>query len=412
MIRRLIAAGIVIGLAVAVVAAIRPAATAVTPTSIVERGTFVDFLPVRGEIRPERSVVLTAPSAGGSDMQITQIVANGAAVRAGDPIVVFDPTNQQRTIEQRTSELNQALAELEKAGAEASRRRSAAASELEQAKSAADRARLDLSAAELLSKVDAEKRAIALANAERTVKELEGRVTGESEVGAVDVAMAQQRVDKMRSDLEETQRIVDTLTLRAPRDGMVSLMPNFRAGGPMSRTAPEFRRGDRAWSGAAIAELPDLTTVRMSLRVDESDRARLSVGTPVQVRVDAVPDGELDGAISEISMIATPDFSSFPPARNFDVLVTLTETDPRLRAGMSATARIQLNRIDDALMVPVTAVLLDQGTHVVFVVADGSPERRPVKIVQRGRERIVVETGVAEGDQVMVRPPTVTGGAR
>jgi multidrug efflux pump subunit AcrA (membrane-fusion protein) len=180
----------------------------------------------------------------------------------------------------------------------------------------------------------------------------------------------------------------------------------------MSRTAPEFRRGDRAWSGAAIAELPDLTSARMVLRVDEADRARLVVDTPVRVRVDAVPDRELDGRISEISVIATPDFSSFPPARNFDVSVTLTGTDPRLRSGMSATARIELDRIERALIVPSTAVLAEHGTHYVFVVADGAIERRAVKIQRQGRERIALESGVAEGERVTVRPPETAGGNR
>jgi RND family efflux transporter MFP subunit len=412
MTRGVIVAGAALAVLIAIAAAMRPSAAPTVPTAVVERGPFVDFLPVRGEIRPERSVVLSAPSSGGGDMQIIQIVANGAAVRAGDPVVVFDPTNQQRTIEQRTSELNQALAELDKARAEEQRRRSAAEAELEQARSALARARLDLDAVELLSKVDAEKRAIAVANAGRLVEELEERLAAEREVAAVDVAIAEQRVRKTRSDLEETQHIIESLTLRAPRDGMVSLLPNFRAGGPMSRTAPEFRRGDRAWSGAAIAELPDLTTVRMVLRVDEADRSRLAKGTPVRVRVDAVPDGEMEGQISEISVIATPDFSSFPPARNFDVIVTLSSTDQRLRSGMSATARIELDRIEGALLVPATAVLSEQGTHYVFVIGDSSIERRAVKIQRQGRERVALATGVAEGERVSVLPPEDMRGDR
>jgi RND family efflux transporter MFP subunit len=409
---RVIAAGAVLAILIAVGTALRPSAAPAVPTAVVERGPFIDFLPVRGEIRPERSVVLSAPSAGGGDMQIIQIVANGAAVRAGDPVVVFDPTTQQRSVEQRTSELKQALAELDKARAEEQRRRSAAEADLEQARSAAARARLDLDAAELLSKVDAEKRTIAVANADRLVKELEERLAAEREVAAVDVTIAEQRVRKTESDLEETQRIIESLTLRAPRDGMVSLLPNFRAGGPMSRTAPEFRRGDRAWSGAAIAELPDLTTVRMALRVDEADRSRLAAGTPVRVRVDAVPDRELAGEISEISVVATPDFSSFPPARNFDAIVTLTGTDPRLRSGMSASARIELDRIEGALIVPATAVLAEPGGHYVFVVTDRSIERRAVKIMRQGRERIALESGVAAGERVTVRPPDDAGGDR
>jgi HlyD family secretion protein len=409
--------GIVIGsaalaLTVAGVAAMRTTTPDDHPTAAVERGPFIDYLPVRGEIRPERSIVLSAPSAGGGDMQIIQLVANGATVRAGETVVVFDTTNQQRTLEQKTSELKQTLSELEKARAEEQRRVRAAAAELEQARSTASRHRLDLDAAELLSKVDAEKRAIAVANAERSVKELEEKLAAEREIGAADVAIAQQKVDKTRYDVAETERMIASLTLRAPRDGMVSLLQNFRAGGPMSRTSPEFRRGDRAWSGAGIAELPDLSGVRMALRVDEADRARLSVGGAARVRVDAVPDREFDARIAEISLVATPDFTSFPPVRNFDVNVVLATTDGRLRSGMSATARIELDRLDDTLLVPASAVVERDGAAYVFVFSEGVLEERRVTIRRRGRERIAIESGLAAGEQVALEPPNLAEGER
>ena len=79
----------------------------------------------------------------------------------------------------------------------------------------------------------------------------------------------------------------------------------------------------------------------MTLRVDEADRARLVVGSPTRVRVDAIPDREFHAKVADISLVATPDFTSFPPVRNFDVGVTLDESDQRLRSGMSATARIE-----------------------------------------------------------------------
>src|SRR5437016_13132716 len=79
-------------------------------TALVTRGTFVDFLPLRGEIRPVHSVVLTAPSSG-ADLQIVELAKNGATVIPGDVIVQFDPTTQQRTLEQQQSELKQAESE-------------------------------------------------------------------------------------------------------------------------------------------------------------------------------------------------------------------------------------------------------------------------------------------------------------
>jgi len=77
------------------------------PTAIATKTTFVDFLQLRGEIRPVRSVVLTAPSSG-ADLQIVGLVKNGEKVNAGDVVVEFDPTTQQRTLEQKMSELKQA----------------------------------------------------------------------------------------------------------------------------------------------------------------------------------------------------------------------------------------------------------------------------------------------------------------
>jgi RND family efflux transporter MFP subunit len=411
MIRRLVVAAAGIAILVSVAAVMRPSASAATAleTVAVERAPFIDYLSVRGEIRPERSLVLTAPSAGGGDMQIIELVTNGATVAAGDTVVVFDTTNQQRTLEQKTSELKQAQSELERARTEQERRVRAADAELSQARSTAARHRLDLDAAELLSKVDAEKRAITVANADQLVKELEAKLAAEKEISAADVAIARQKVEKMRFDVAETERLIAAFSLAAPRDGMVTLMPNFRAGGPMSRTSPEFRRGDRAWSGAAIAELPDLSKVRMTLRVDEADRARLQIGGTARVRVDAVPDREFPAAISDISLVATPDFTSFPPVRNFDVSVALQDSDRRLRSGMSATARIELDRIESALVVPATAVIERDGRAFVLVVSDEATEEREITIQRRGRERIAIERGINDGERIAVTPPAGEG---
>jgi multidrug efflux pump subunit AcrA (membrane-fusion protein) len=410
MIGRAIVAVAAVALLAGAVTALRGNDTVAVPTAVVEQGPFIDDLPVRGEIRAERSIVLSAPS--GADLQIIDIVANGASVKQGDAVAVFDSTAQQRTLEQKQSELAQAISELERARSEEQRRVRAASAELEQARSIAARQRLDLDAADLLSKVDAEKRAIAVANAERFVKEMEEKVAGEREAAAADVAIAEQKVAKTRYDLEDTQRIMNALTLRAPSDGMVSLLPNFRAGGPMSRTAPEFRRGDRAWSGAGIAELPDLSVVRMALRVDEADRARLAVNRSARVRVDAVPDRELAGHIKEISLVATPDFTTFPPVRNFDVVVSLAESDPRLRSGMSATARLELDRIERTLLVPSNAVFERDGASVVYVVSGASLEPRPVTVTRRGRDRIALADGVEPGTRIALQPPDSAGERR
>src|SRR5438309_4744214 len=209
---------------VAGVARLRRDRTPSLPTAAVTKGTFIDYLQLRGEIRPIHSVILTAPSSG-ADLQIIDIAKNGASVNPGEVVVQFDTTTQQRTLEQKQSELKQAESEIEKAESERRRREQAAQTELDQAKLAADRARLDLAKKEVESARDGEKLDIALANAEQHCKELQKKLEAERASAAADAASARQKRDKALFDVRETERIISGMTMRAPARGTINLLP-------------------------------------------------------------------------------------------------------------------------------------------------------------------------------------------
>jgi HlyD family secretion protein len=403
---------IVVGVSVAVAAALRrDTGSSSLPTALAARTTFVDFLQLRGEIRPVRSIVLTAPSSG-TDLQIVELATNGAKVAAGDAVVTFDPTVQQRTLETKQSELKQAESEIDRTEAEQRRRVASAQSELEEAKNALERARLELQGNELRARIEAEKFVIAVSDAEEHVRELEKKIEGERMAAQADAAIARQKRDKAQFDVRETERIIGSLQVRAPIAGSISLLPNFRAGGPGMRNAPEFKRGDRAWFGAQIAELPDLTSIQLTARVDEADRGRVQVGSTVRVRVDAVPDRELMGTLKDISVVAKPDFTTWPPVRNFDVVVSLAESDPRLRSGMSASARVELDRMPSVLVVPTAAVFQRGPATIVYVLHRGTFESRPVTVLRRGRDQIAIASGINEGERVALKEPEQEGAAK
>lgn len=402
---------VVVVISVAGIAALRRDAGVTLPTAVAARTTFVDSLQLRGQIRPVRSVMLTGPSAGGSDLLILDIAGNGATVAAGDVVVQFDTTMQQRTLEQKRSELKQAEADIDKAESEQRRRVRAAETELGQARSTVERARLDMARAEVQSRVEGEKLKIALANAERHVKEAEEKLEGERLSTAADVASGKQKRDKASFDVSETERIIAAMTVRAPAAGSVSLMPNYRAGGT-SRSAPEFKRGDRAWFGAPIAELPDLSVVQLMCRVDEADRARIKAGLAAGINVDALPDRELAAAISQIAIVAKPDFTTWPPVRNFDVTIALKDADKRLRPGMSASARVELERLNDVIVVPTGAVFQHGATSIAYVVEGRSIRRRTITVLRRGRDQVAVQAGLREGERVALREPDAEGASR
>jgi multidrug efflux pump subunit AcrA (membrane-fusion protein) len=166
--------------------------------------------------------------------------------------------------------------------------------------------------------------------------------------------------------------------------------------------------GDRAWAGSAVAELPDLSSMVIESRVDETERGRVQVGEAVTVRIDAVPDKEFNGHISDISTIASIDFSGGWPFRtNFVMHVALDDADNRIRPGMSTNVRIATERFADAITIPSGAVFHKEGLNVAYVVRGSKFEERTIDESRRSGDEVMVTKGLQAGEHVALRDPTV-----
>ena len=243
------------------------------PTADVTRGEFVDALELRGEIRPLRSVVLSSPMQSG-ELQILKLANNGSKVKAGDIVVQFDGTTLQRTIQEKQSELKQANAEIEQANAQARIANEQNATALMKSKYDIERAKLDINKGETVSRIENEQAKLSLGDAEQRLKELEVKMRSDKTSAEADLSSKLRKREKAIFDLKRAEDGLEKLQLKAPTDGVVNVLPNYRSGNMMG-AAPEFRQGDRAWAGAAILELPDLSSVHLLARLDESDRSRL-----------------------------------------------------------------------------------------------------------------------------------------
>jgi RND family efflux transporter MFP subunit len=378
------------------------------PTAEVTTGEFIDAVELRGEIRPVRSVVMAAPMQSG-DLQIVKLARNGSTVKAGDLVVLFDTSTVDRTILEKRTEVKQAEAEIDQARAQMKIVEEQTATALMKARYDVDRSKIDVAAQseELNSKIDREKAKLALADAEQRLRESAEKAQSDRAAAQADLNAKLRKREKALADLQRAERSRQNLEMRAPADGMVSIMSNFRAGGMFGSNPPEFREGDRAWSGAQVVELPDLSEIRFEARLDETDRGRIAAGQPATIRVDAVPDRQFSATVSDVSVLARIDFSSgtWPPARNFDLKLKLPEKDARLRPGMSSTARIAVDRLPGSIIVPARAVFHKDGRPVVYVLDGRAFDTRPVEIGRRGKEQIAIRSGVSAGDRVATRQP-------
>ena len=385
-------------------AAVRLAPTApAVPTAEVKRGVFTDTLQIRGQLKALKSVILAAPARAG-DLQILKLASSGQSLKPGDLAVQFDATKTQQTLEQKQSELKQAEAEIQQTQAQSRLKTEQDATDLMKAKFAVETARLDASEQEILSKIDGEEKKLALADAEQSLKQAETQQASDARDAAADLEGKKQKRDKAEFEVREAEANIARLTLRAPISGIVTILPNYRSNW---MNPPPFRPGDQAWPGAGIVELPDLSTLEVEARVDETDRGRLQTGLPVTVRVDAAPDKEFPARIADISTLAKIDFSGgWPFPRNFDLAIRLDQSDPRLRPGMSASIRAAVEKVPDALLIPSEASFQKGGETVAYVLKGSKFEERPIEIARRGESELAIASGLAPGERVALRNPT------
>jgi multidrug efflux pump subunit AcrA (membrane-fusion protein) len=375
------------------------------PTATVARGEFVDSLEIRGDIRPARSIVLSAPMQSG-ELQIVKLAKNGSMVKAGDVVVEFDASTLRRTMQEKQSELKQAQAEIEQGTAQSRITTEQNATELMKAKYDIERAKLDVNKGDTVSRIENEQARLTLADNEQKLRELQAKITSDSTSIEADVSSRTRKREKALFDLRRAEQGMEALRLRAPADGMVNILTNYRASGPWGGQEVEFGEGDRAWPGAAIMELPDLSSVHVEARLEEADRGRLHVGQEATIRIEAIPGREFKAKIDRISVLAKVDYSAgWPPNRNFELGLVLTTVDPKIRPGMSAVARIATETVPDVLLVPVEALFQRDGRPVVYKVDGGEFIEQQVRVSRRGRETAIVDAGVVPGDRVATRKP-------
>jgi HlyD family secretion protein len=374
------------------------------PTSLVTRGEFVDTLEIRGEIRPLKSVVLSSPMQSG-ELQILKLAKSGTMVKPGDLLVQFDPSTLQRTIQEKQSEVKQADAEIEQAQAQSRIGREQNATAVMKAGYDIERAKLDAAKGDTVSRIEIEQAKIAVVDAQQRERELKEKVKSDDTAAEADLSAKRHKREKALFDLRRAEQGLRNLELRAPAAGMVNVLPNFRSGS-MFGGQQDFQEGDRAWPGAAILELPDLSSVHLEARLDESDRGRLQAQQDATVRIEAIPGKDFKAKLNNISVLAKVDFSSgWPPAKRFDLNLAFLDIDSKMRPGMTAVARIATERVPDATLVPSEAIFQRDGAPIVYKLDRSMFVETPLTIRKRGKEQAIVDRGVAACDRIATRRP-------
>lgn len=374
------------------------------PVAKVRNAEFIIAVRTRGEMRSTNSVVLAAPQV--PDSRIVRIAESGKPVRKGDVIVEFDAAQQEQNLLERNTTVRTVDSEIIQTQASHRMVDEQDAMNLMTAQYNLKRAELDASKAEVVSRIEGAKSRLDVGISEGELKQVGTVLGSHTTTQEADLERLQQRKDKTVRDVDRAKGYLTKMVLRAPQDGIVNVLPNFRAQGSFGTAPPPFKEGDRAWTGASIAEIPDLANMRIDLKLEEVDRGKLKLGQQVRVRIDAIADRELTATLDWISPIAAINFRGMGlTEKTFPARATLKQLDPRLRPGMSATAEVVIESEPKSLLIPVRASFMNKGKPAVYIQRGDKFIIRNIEVGKRNDTDMVVVSGLKEGDQVALENP-------
>jgi len=211
------------------------------PIAAVKRGELDLRVYTTGELEAKNSVTLSAPPVAGASLRITHLLHTGAAVKKGDVVIEFDPTEQHYILEQSRSELHQAEQDILKAKSDATVQKAQDDVALLKASYDLRQAELEVQKNELVSAIDGRKNQLALDQAKRALAELELDIKSHGTTGQTGIDLAQEKWNKAKLAMDVAQQNIDKMRVTASTDGLVSIEKNMTGGFFFSGMAlPDF----------------------------------------------------------------------------------------------------------------------------------------------------------------------------
>jgi multidrug resistance efflux pump len=360
-----------------------------------------------GELRASHSMMLSAPQVGGGALQITHLLPSGTPVKKGQIVLEFDPSEQQYKLEQSRSELEQAEQEITKAKSDAAVQGAQDKVALLKARFDVRRAELEVSKNELVSSIDAKKNDLALDQAKRALAQLEQDIKSHAASGQATIALAQEKSNKSRLEMKQAQQNIEKMHVAAPMDGVLAIEKNVDSTGGMfwgGMSLPDYREGDQVRPGNAIARVIDPSNMDMVAKADERERGNIRAGQTAEIQFDALPGQVFDGTVKTVAGMAMKNFWDDQVGGSFEVTLQLPNSDPRLRAGLTAQVVILGDQKKGIAYIPRQSVFLKEGKRVAYIKNGSSFEARELKILAESESRVAVD-GLKPGAEVALLDP-------
>jgi HlyD family secretion protein len=392
-------------------------------TGKVARQDLASTVTASGEIKPKTYVNVGANAYG----KITKLfVKEGDHVKRGQLLATIDNIQPEADVAANSASLD--VAKTDYTAMEAQLK--TAQSNVEKAKADLERASLDwnrgqeLYKANLIPKSDYDTRKATYDSAAAALSQANSGVAQ----AHAQMQSSNRKIAQNQAMLRRYSDVLSKTVYKAPYDGVVTYLP--------VREGESVVVGIQNQPGSTLMTIADTSVITAEVRVDETDIVNVKVGQPAEIAIDAIPKKKFKGTVTEIGdnallrttgVATSQSTSSSQEAKDFKVVVTLSDIPENLRPGLSATAKITTATRPNAVSIPIQALTIRQKGDLeekkkgkdgvqaaepkskdakeelqgVFVISNGKAQFKPVQTGITGTTDIEVTDGLKDGDEII-----------
>lgn len=207
-----------------------------------------------------------------------------------------------------------------------------------------------------------------------------------------DMGLLEMKRSQSKSKLKQLSDGLSKLEVKAPHDGLLAYKANWRGEKP--------RAGQSLWPGQKIAELPDISNMKVKLFVLESEAINLAIDKSVTFSLYAYADKIFKGKVETVAPFPTS-IKRGDPQKYFEVIVLLAEQNTRLFVpGRKLHANIEIMATSKKIIVPLQSVFVEEKQSFVYVYENGNYTSTPVTLGQASLSHVEILSGLKEGQKI------------
>ncbi len=343
---------------------------------------------------------VTAPMIRGPEgnrpMVLLSLAPSGSMVKKGDLVASIDGQSLQDHIDDVKDTVDAADADVRKRKAELEIDWQNLQLTLAVAKADLDKARLDAQAAEVRTEVERMILQLNREEAEARYKQLQGDVQNTRKRQAAEIRILELTAERHRRHLNRHQNDIKRFSIHSPIDGLVVYQSVW--GGSTMR---QVEAGDQVTPGQRFMKVVNPASMMLEAKINQSESERFRLGQKATMRVDAFNDLKLEGHVFSIGAIATGGWRQNFFIRSVPVRIAFDTVEPRLIPDLSASADVLLESSEEnVLLVPLGAVMDEDGKSYVEVKTAKGFEKREVKTGLRNESHAAITSGLEAGQEI------------